>query len=111
MPAINRNLEDLSRRAMISLGGVRPIQQSTIDVAGTSQGTHTVDDSGCQRVLVFHDASTNTDIRFALNGTADGDSLPVVPGAYFVVQAVKGDVLHFYNTTGGSITLNVVELY
>lgn len=96
--------------ALISLGGIRPLVQDSVAVANGSEDTYEVTDTRARRLLVFHNGSGNTDIRFELNGTASGDELPILPATYFILQVEEGDILHLYNTTGSPITVFVVEI-
>lgn len=96
--------------AQVSLAGIRPIIQDSVSVNATAEGTYTIADIRTHRVVLFHDGSTNTDIRVELNATADNTVMPVVPGAYFVMEVTKGDVVHLYNTTGGAIVVFFMEI-
>jgi hypothetical protein len=98
--------------AAISLAGVRPLLQDTVVVTAGDDDSYTVDGvSGVTRRLVcFHNADLNDDIRVALNVAATADDMPITPGVYFVMEVETDDVVSFFNTSGADITVNVMEI-
>lgn len=97
--------------AAVSLAGVRILVQSTMAPLAGAEATYTVADTSTKRVVLFHDSGDNTDIRFTYGSVAaDASDLPVISGVYFVVDAEKGEVLRVFNTSAGTITVNVAEL-
>ncbi len=108
-------------KATLSMAGLRMISQTNISVGAGADGTYTVLNEACRRVVAVHIATGNGDIRFNLNAASDATKVPVIPARYFVVDvqsprpatpvqpAVTGDVLHFFNTTAGAIVVNIVE--
>lgn len=109
-PLLRENMDWEGSTAAVSMAGVRPLTLGSVSVSSSSENTYTVQDQSAKRVLFVHDASGNEDIRFDLGATATASSFPIVPGVYFVVEAVKDEVLHFFNTTGGAITVNIMEI-
>lgn|SRR5512135_90332 len=108
-------------KAILSVAGLRQILQTSISVGTGADGTYTVQSENCRRVVALHIGTGNGDIRFNINAAASASTIPVIPARYFVVdvqsprpaspgEAAKvGDVLHFFNTTAGSITVYLVE--
>lgn len=109
-PIIRDNIEWESDMAAVSMAGIRPITQGSVDVSSGSEGTYTIDDIRTKRAVIIHVSSGNTDVRFELNATAQADDFPLIPAVYFVVEVEEDDVLHFYNTTGGSVTVYILEI-
>lgn len=104
------DLEWEQKLASISLAGVRPLVVDSVSVAASSEQTYTLVDKSVKRLVVLHVASGDTDIRFDLNATATLSSFPILPSVYFVVEAGTDDVAHFFNTSGGSITVYIMEI-
>ena len=108
-------------KATLSMAGLRFISQTSISVGSGADGTYTVLSDGCRRVVAIHLGAANGDIRFNLNAAATSAHVPVIPARYFVVDvqsprpatptepAKTGDVLHFFNTSAGALTVYLVE--
>lgn len=109
-PRLHQNADWEGNLAAVSLAGVRPILQTTVAVGAGSEATYTLQHAAVKRVVLFYESNTNLDIRVDLNATASASSLPMVTGAYFVMEVDQGDVVHLFNTTGGSVTVYVAEI-
>lgn len=108
-------------KATLSMAGLRFISQANISVGAGADGTYTVLSDACRRVVAIHIGTGNNDIHFNLNAAATAAHVPVIPARYFVIDvqsprpgtpvepAKAGDVLHFFNTTAGAITVYLVE--
>ena len=110
-------------KAILSIAGFRiiPGTQATIAPGAGAEATYTVLNAACRRVVAIHLGTGNGDIRFELNAAATATKIPVIPARYFIVDVLSprpatptepakvGDVLHFFNTTGGAITVYLVE--
>ena len=96
--------------ASISLAGIRILVQTTVAPATSTNASYTVTSAATRRVVLFHDSGTNTDIRVEQNAAATATDMPVASGVYFVLEAVKDDTVQVFNTSGGAITVNVVEI-
>lgn len=96
--------------AAISLAGVRLLVQATIAPGASANASYTVASAATRRVVLFHDSGTNTDLRIEQNAAATATDLPIASGIYFVLEAVKGETVQVYNTTGGTLTVNIVEI-
>jgi len=109
MPRQLTSIEYEASRAMLSLAGLRLISQSrVVGAAAGSDNTYTVTDPRTRRVVLYVDHASNV-IRFNVNAAATSTSLPIKNQTYFVVDAKKDDVLHFYDTTG-STPVHFVEV-
>lgn len=97
-------------QALVALAGIRQLKQTSISVGSSAENTYTVTEVGTRRVVCLHLATNNNDIRFDYNATATSTDMPVIPARYFVVDSEKDDVLHFYNTSGGAITVYLMEV-
>lgn len=97
--------------ASVSLAGVRILVQSTIAPGASAEATYTITHAATKRLILFHNSGNNTDIRFTYGSVAaDASDLPVVSGIYFVVDLEKDEIARVFNTSGGSITVNIAEL-
>jgi len=96
--------------AAISLAGVRLLVQATIAPGASANLAYTITSSATRRVVLFHDSGTNTDLRVELNAPATATDMPLASGVYFVLDAVKDETVQVFNTTGGAITVNIVEI-
>ena len=100
-------------RAMLALAGVRQLVQSSVSVGTGAENSYTVANIETRRVIIVHGGGATPafgDIRFEINATAVATDFPIAPQKYFVVDAEKDDDLSFYNTSGGSITVYVMEI-
>lgn len=104
------SIEFEGMRALLSLAGIRPILQATVSATPGANTSYTVQDNRTRRVLIIHLGAGNGDIRFALDGAATANSLPILPARYVVVDAAKDQTLNFWNTTAAAITVNLAEL-
>lgn len=96
--------------AQLSLAGVRFIKQASHTATNGVDTSYTVTEPNTRRVVLVHIATGNGDIRVAYNEAATATSLPLIPARYFVVDAKKNDVIHFFNTTGAGIVVSVLEI-
>ena len=53
---------------------------------------------------------TFEDIRFEKNSAATATDFPLLPASHIVFEAVDGDTLNFWNTSGGQISVYCLEL-
>lgn len=99
-------------QAVISLAGVRPLAQAVVTVTAGDNDDYTIDDDAglTKRVILFHNSGDITDIRVALNETATATDMPVASGVYFSLEVEDEDVVSLYNTSGGDIDVNVMEI-
>lgn len=96
-------------RAMLSLAGVRLLTQGKTTGGGAgSDNTYTVVDPATRRVIVYVDHATNV-VRFNMDAAATVNHLPIKNQQYFVVDAEKDQVIHFYDTAGGT-NVNFAEI-
>lgn len=109
-PQIRESMKWENDMASVSLAGVRPLAVDTASVGAGAADTHTVAHKAAKRVIIFHASGTDTDIRVAVNETADANDFPVASGVYFVVEAKTGETVSVYNTTGGAITVYRLEI-
>lgn len=96
--------------AQLSLAGVRFLLQALHSATTGANTVYTVADSRTRRVVVIHLSTGNGDLRADYNQAATATSLPVIPARYFVIDAKKGDTLQFWNTTGGTFNVNILEI-
>jgi hypothetical protein len=102
MPRPLSSIEYEGARAMLSLAGLRLISQSLVTGgAAGSDNTYTVTGPNTRRVVMYVNHATNV-VRFNVNAAATASHLPIKNQTYFVVDAKKNDVLHFFDTTGGT---------
>lgn len=103
-----------SSQAVISLAGVRPLVQAVVTVTASDNDDYTVDDPTSaglvKRVILYHNSGGNTDIRVALNETADATKMPIASNVYFAIEVEDEDVISLFNTTGSDIDVNVMEI-
>lgn len=97
-------------RAMLALAGVRQLKQSSVAPGAGANSAYTVTEAGTRRVVAIHLGTGAGDIRFNHDAVADATKIPVIPQRYFVVDAEKDDTLNFFNTSGGAITVYVMEI-
>lgn len=97
-------------RAMLALAGIREIVQGSVAPGASANAAYTVVDVRTRRVVCVHLGTGAGDIRFRYNVAATATNIPVIPQRYFVVDAEKDDTLNFFNTTGGAITVYVMEI-
>lgn len=97
-------------RALLSLAGIRIIKQATHSATNGANTAYTVTEANTRRVVVFHTNAAADAIRVNHNAAATASHLPVLPQHYFIVDAKKADTVNFWNTTGGAITVNIVEI-
>jgi hypothetical protein len=97
-------------KALLSLAGVRVINQTTHSATNAANTAYTVTSKRTRRVIIIHLGAGNGDIRFNFGAAATATHLPVIPARYFVVDATLADTLNFWNTTGAPITVNVMEI-
>ena len=110
MPRLTSSMQYEAARAMLSMAGIRLLVQSSTSPLTTAEDDYTVTLANTRRVAIVHLGNAAGDIRFAYNAVADANDIPVIPQQYFVVDAEKGDVLSFYNTSAGTIVVYVAEL-
>lgn len=96
--------------ASVALAGVRPLVADALTINATTEDTYTVTHEATKRVVLLTTATGDTDVRVALNETADGDSFPVLPLVYFVLEAKVDEVVHLYNAAGSSRTIYILEI-
>lgn len=96
--------------AQLSLAGIRFIKQATHSATNGANTVYTVTEPGTRRVVIIHLGTGNGDIRVAYKEAATATSLPVIPARYLVIDAKKDDTVQFWNTTGGVITVNILEI-
>lgn len=110
-PLKRGDLTHESQLAAISMAGMRPEAVDSVSVGASSEETYAMTVVFAKRIVLFHDrANEDTDIRFAINETADSDSFPVAAGTYFVVEMDDNDVLHLFNASAGAITVYLMEI-
>ena len=101
--------------ASLSLAGIKILVQATVTaLAGASTG-YTVTHKNTRRLLVIHLSGGNADIRVNVGTAATAAHVPVLPARYIPIDAgwdINGvaEVVYFWNTTVGNITVNIVEL-
>lgn len=107
-----RNAAQESAESMISMAGVRPLVESSVAVSATSADSYTITHSFCKRVLLFHTAANDDDIRVDLDDDNAGvaTDMPLASGVYFVFEAYEGEIVRLYNTTGSPVTVYIWEL-
>lgn len=110
IPTNRSNIDWAANLAVVSLAGIRIFRQANVSVPASSSASYTVQDSDTRRLIVFHAAPTNVDIRVALNATATSTSFPVATGVYFALEVEVGDSVSFFNTSGSSLTVYLVEV-
>lgn len=102
-------------KALLSMAGWVISLQDNVSVNGGAANSYTVQNADTRRVAFIFVGGSDGDIRFAHNtieGKADADSndMPLPSAVYMILDARKGEEIGFYNTTGGAITVYVVEL-
>jgi len=114
MPRRLSPIEYEGHRAMLALAGVRQLVQSSVTVSNGAENSYTVTDPQTRRVICVHPGDATTpatgDIRINPAATATATAFPLLPQKYFVVDAEKDDDISFYNTTGSSIVVYVMEI-
>ena len=104
------SVEFESALASLALAGMRILLQ---DIKTATAGTHveyTVVEPNTRRVMIVHLGTNAGDIRLAYKENAKATGFPVIPQAYMVIDAKAGDTISFWNTAGGDIGVNVLEL-
>lgn len=96
--------------ATLSLAGVRFLLQAVHSATNGANTVYTVQDVRTRRVVVLHLNAGNGDLRCAYNEAATATTLPVIPARYFVIDAKKADTLQFWNTTGSTFSVNILEI-
>lgn len=113
------SLEWEANRATLALAGIRILKQAVVTAAAGVSTGYTLANIQTRRLVCLHLGAGNTDIRISYNTAALATHLPVLPGRYFLIDAgfVKdaagtqnADIVYFYNETGGSISVYVVEI-
>lgn len=112
MPTQRPNAAHAGNLAAIALAGIRPILTDTITPTnGSADDPYTVQSAATNRVMLFHLASNDDDVRVCeVGGTAVATDMPVASGVYFVMEAYEDDVISLYNGSGGALTIYVMEL-
>ena len=100
--------DNLSLAAMAT-AALRLENQSVVSCTGSADVTYTVTGADTRRVMLVYLGAGAGDIRFNFGAAATSASLPILPQRYVVIEAVVGEVLHFYNTVA-TANLNVAEL-
>lgn len=103
----NRDWE--GNTAQVSLAGVRLLVQSTIAPISGGTASYTITHATTKRVILFH-TTCDLNIRVNQNATATSSHLPVAAGMYFVLDMIKGEVVHVFNTGPDTVTINIVEI-
>lgn len=108
--------------AQLAVAGIRQILQATVTAAPGASTPYTIQNTRTRRVLCIHLNSGAGDIRFNYNAAATATSFPVMPQRYFPVDASANgptaanpsggtaDTLNFFNTTGSSVIIYIVEV-
>jgi len=96
--------------ASIAAAGVRPLVQDSVSALAGVDTTYTIVGGNTKRAVIFAESSADTDIRVNVEAVATVTGFPLIAGAYFVVEADKDDVLHFFNTTASTITVHIMEI-
>lgn len=106
------NAAHAASNATIALAGIREIAQGTIAASnGSADDDYTVANPETNRVILFHLATNDDDMRFSMDGSAVATDMPLKSGVYFVVEAYMDDVISVYNDSGGAQTVYVMEVY
>lgn len=110
VPTNRSNVSWAANVAMISLAGVRIFRQGSAAPGAGAEDSYTIQEDDARRLICFHNSGVNTDIRVELNGTAVATDMPMASGVYFAFEVEEGDTVSFFNTSAGSITVNVIEV-
>jgi uncharacterized iron-regulated membrane protein len=110
VPLNRSNLDWAANVAMVSLAGIRILKQATVAPGAGASATYTVTEKDAHRVVAFHGSTAALDIRVHQNGTATASHLPMANGVYMSFEVETDDTVSFFNTTGGAITVYLVEL-
>lgn len=110
MPRKIAQMEWEQGKAILSLAGIRELKQATIAPTTGANAAYTVTEAGTRRVVAIHLGAANGDIRYRTTTAASATNMPVIPARYFVIDCKKNDVLNFFNTSAGTITINLMEI-
>lgn len=95
--------------AMLKLAAFRVLTMAVHSATASSNTSYTVQNEATRRVVCFF-SGTILDIHFNHNAAASANTMPLKPADYVTVDAVKGDTVQFYNTTGGAINVYICEV-
>lgn len=98
--------------ASVSLAGIRPLAMSAFNVAGSGgTGSYVISNNQLtKRLVVMHDASGNKVIYFDIADAPTTDSMPIIPGMYFVIEVEQGETVRFLNDGGTTVHVHVMEI-
>lgn len=109
-PNIRSDLKHEGVLATVSLAGIRPLVNASVAVGASAEGTYTIANISTKRVVLYHKAADDLDIRVDLNATAVATDFPVASGVYFVMEVEKDDVVHLFNNNASSVTVYLMEI-
>lgn len=108
MPRRKSSLVHEAERAMLSLAGWNIIIQDTVSAGAGANTAHTIESPNCRRVAFLYLSGTTGDIRFNVDAAATASHAPVMVDTWMVVDAAAS--VQFWNTTGGGLTVYILEL-
>ena len=97
-------------RAMLSLAGIRQLKQATVAPGASANASYTVTEAATRRIVAIHLGTANGDIRFNYNAASTATSLPMPTGSFLIIDVQKDDTVQFFNTSGGALTVNLMEI-
>jgi hypothetical protein len=98
------------QRGILAMAGFRQILQTTLSVGAGVAAGYTVQRANTRRVVYIHNSTGAFDIRVDPTATATATSFPVLPQRYLTIDAKKDDVISFFNTSGGTVVISLMEI-
>ena len=105
----NDALEFEQQLATLSLAGWKVLAQGNAAPGAGARAAYTVTNARTRRCIISF-VGTFGDIRFEYNANSVATDFPLQPGVYMPIDCQEDDTLDFWNTTGGAITVYVMEI-
>lgn len=96
-------------QAILVAAGWNPGAQGSAAPTASANDSYEVTGSTTRWVAVAF-TGTFEDIRFEKNAAATATDFPLLPASHIVFEAVDGDTLNFWNTSGSQISVYCLEL-
>jgi len=112
MPRRKQALHWEGQKANLSQAGWSVIVQGNVAPGASANASYTVTGGNTEntRRVVISWPGTEGQIRFNYNAAATVTSFALAPAVYTIIDADVGDTLQFFNTSGGVITVTLLEI-
>lgn len=97
-------------RATLSIAGWRVVLQDVHTATTGTSTAYTVAGRNTRRVVVCFTGSF-LDIRVEVNAAAEATDFPLMPDFHHTFDLSEDETLNFYNTTGGDISVYILEIF